>query len=52
MIKLAFSNIIEPIEDTVWMKEVEDGCIVEADEACPHGSSHAMFSWEEDVDNE
>lgn len=30
-----------------WMKEVEDGCIVEFEEMCYHGSSYPTLTWEE-----
>jgi hypothetical protein len=39
------------IEESVWMKEVEDGCVVEMDEMCFHGAAYPMLEWEE-VDGE
>ena len=51
-IQVAHSQVIEPVEETRWMKEVEDGCIVEYDEMCVHGAAYPMFEFEEEVEDE
>ena len=47
MIKIVFGKMVEQITDTRWMKETEDGCIVEFEAMCSHGASYPMLSWEE-----
>ena len=33
-----------------WMKETEDGCIVEFTETCDHGAAYPMLQFEEEID--
>ena len=46
MVKIVFGQVVE--SDKRWMKETEDGCIVEFDAICFHGSSYPILSWEEE----